>query len=140
MNRTKLFVFLASLTFFIFFIDIFANKFYWYYSIWYFDMPMHFLGGFLSGLIFIFILSSKSFTHSSYRALILKILLGVLIIGISWEIFEFSANTLFVKNLFLVNRLDSISDIFFDLAGGIGAIIYYLKRIVFVSENSVQLQ
>jgi hypothetical protein len=103
-------------------------------------MPMHFLGGFLSGLVFIFILSSKSFSHKSYTTFILKILLGVLIIGISWEVFEFSANTYFVKNLFLINKLDSISDIFFDLAGGMGAIVYYLRRIVFTSENSVQLQ
>ncbi len=140
MNRKKLFIFLVILTFFIFLADALANKFYWYYSVWYFDMPMHFFGGFLSGLIFIFILSSKSFSHKSPTAFILKVLLGVLLIGISWEVFEFSANTYFVKNLFLVNKLDSISDIFFDLAGGIGATLYYLKRIVFNYQNSVQLQ
>lgn len=137
MSRTKLFVLITGLILFVFLIHIFANKFFWYYSIWYFDMPMHMLGGFISGLVSIFILSSKKFLHSSNIALILKILAGVLIIGIAWEIFEFSANTYFVKSLFLANRLDSVSDIFFDLSGGIIAILYYFKNIMPVSQDSV---
>ncbi len=139
MDRKKLIKTLVTLVIFIFVVHVLASKFYWYYSIWYFDMPMHFLGGFWSGLFIILLLSYKNLLDGKMSGSILKIILGVLLIGISWEIFEFSANSYFVKNLFVANRLDSVSDIFFDLSGGLVAILYYFKSIVPSSQNKVQL-
>lgn len=138
MDRKRLVKILAPLIFFLFIAQLLATKFYWYYSIWYFDMPMHFLGGFWSGLFVIWVLSDGNLSHRLSVKLIFNILFFVLLIGVLWEIFEFSANNYFVKNLFLANSLDSISDIFFDLAGGIVAVLYFLKKIMRTHENEVQ--
>src|SRR3989344_6115892 len=53
MDRKKFFKRIVYLIFFIFIVHFFANKFYWYSSIWYFDIIMHFLGGLWVGLFFI---------------------------------------------------------------------------------------
>jgi hypothetical protein len=90
-------------------------------------------------MFLILILSYKNLLNGKVSGSILKIMLGVFLIGISWEVFEFSANSYFVKNLFVANRLDSVSDIFFDLSGGLVAILYYLKNIMPSLENKVQL-
>lgn len=98
-------------------------------------MPMHAIGGFWSGLFVIWLFAYRDLSNESPAKLILKILFGVLLIGIGWEIFEFSANNYIAANLFLANPLDSISDIFFDLSGGLVAILFYLKRIMLQSKD-----
>ena len=59
----------------------------------------------------------------------------MLIVGIGWEVYEILVNTLMAENLF--NYLDTISDISFDLSGGLFAILYFLRRIIFNEENKV---
>lgn len=136
MDRKKLFKHLLYLILLIFVINFVANKFYWYSSIWYFDMIMHFLGGLFLGLGLVWFLSYKNlFLELSWK-LIFKIFFGVLLIGISWEIFEFLFNNIIAQNSF--NTLDTISDIFFDLAGGVFAIIYFFKRIMIYKQNEVK--
>ena len=118
MDRKKLFKHLAYLIFFIFLVNFSANKFYWYSSIWYFDMIMHFLGGFWVGLayFYIFLLQNMS------SRLIFKILFSVLIIGVGWEVYEILVNDILAQNPF--NYIDTVSDLFFDLFGGLCAILY----------------
>lgn len=124
-DRKKLLIRLASIIIFIFAINYIAMKFYWYSSIWYFDMPMHFLGGFWVGLACIYIFSLKDFNFK----FILKVLICVFLIGFFWEIFEILVDKSITQNLF--NTLDTLSDMFFDLAGGSVSIIYFFKRIVY---------
>ena len=125
MDRKKLLTYLAFLIFFIFAVNYAAMKFYWYFSIWYFDMPMHFLGGFWLGLALIWLFSVKELSFK----IIFKIILGVFFIGILWELFEISIDKTITQNPF--NILDTISDMCFDLAGGALSIIYFFKRIVY---------
>src|SRR3989339_607345 len=124
MDRTKLTKRLIFLIFFIFFANFLAITFYWYFSIWYFDMIMHFLGGFWIGLLYFYIFPAEN--KSFY--LIFKILLFTLFIGISWEVFEILFNNIIALNPF--DFSDTLSDIFFDLAGGGVAIFYFFKRIM----------
>lgn len=119
MDRKRLFKILAYLIVLIFLVNYVAVKLYWYNSIWYFDMIMHFLGGLWVGLISLYFFSSKT----PY----LKILLFVLFIGLGWEIFELLFNNIIAQNPF--NALDTISDIFFDLSGGLCAILYVWKKL-----------
>jgi len=131
MDRKKFLIRLALLIFFIFLVNLVALKFYWYYSIWYFDMIMHFLGGLWLGLAFFWLFSFKELSLK----LILKVILGILLIGIFWEIFEILVNKTIAQNPF--NILDAVSDIYFDLAGGIFAILYFLKRIMFKQKSAI---
>ena len=133
MNRKKLIKVVISLILGIFLVNFLANKFYWYSTIWYFDMIMHFLGGLWIGLIFIYAFPPKD--HS--MSFILRTMLFVLFIGVSWELYEVLVNGVLAKDVF--NSLDTISDIFFDLAGGFLAVLYFLRKIVLTSQNEVQL-
>ncbi len=130
MDRKKLIKRLTYLILFIFVINFLANKLYWYSSIWWFDMPMHFLGGFW--IISLYLFSSQKISIK----LIFKILLLVLIVGIGWEIFEVLVNDIVSQNPF--NALDTFSDIFFDLSGGAMATLYFFKRIIMpIREDTV---
>ncbi len=132
MDRKKLIKRLVQLILFIFIVNFLANKFYWYSSIWYFDMPMHTLGGFWIGLASIYFLPPKNNSLNS----VIKILLLVLVIGIGWEIYEIGVNDIIAQNPF--NYLDTISDIFFDLAGGTFSILYFFKKIIMpITEDTV---
>ncbi|MFA5791755.1 MAG: hypothetical protein WC884_01815 [Candidatus Paceibacterota bacterium] len=140
-EKKRLFKTLANSIILLFLVNFFAVKFYWYYFIWYFDMSMHFFGGFCAGLVSIWLLS---FLYSSFKLtfnLIIKIVLGVLVFGILWEVFEILVNNITVQNSF--NTLDTISDIFFDLVGGLFAILYFffyfLKKIIQNTESKLQL-
>jgi len=146
MDRKKLLKLIIYLMFFIFIANLLAQKFYWYSSIWYFDMIMHFLGGVWQGLFFIWFFSINdlplfrlSLDAIDFK-LIYKTILFVLLIGVLWEFFEFFTNNYVGHDPF--NTLDTISDIFFDLAGGAFAVFYFLfylsKKIMPVVANKVQ--
>ena len=47
--------------------------------------------------------------------------------GALWEIFEFSLDQFFAINL--LSPIDSLSDLFFDLAGGIIGTVYFLRKV-----------
>ncbi len=131
MDRKKLSIRICLLVIFIFLVNFLAGKFHWYSSLPWFDMFMHFLGGFWLALGIMYLFPPKMSSSSS----ILKILLGVLIIGLLWEFFE-----VIVKNKIFLETFDfrdTMSDIFFDLAGGLTAILYFFKRIGVKSENKV---
>ena len=132
-DRKKLIKRLVSLIIFLFLANFLADKFYWYSSdsLWYFDMIMHFFGGFWVGLVLFCVFEIEEISLK----FVFKILLFTLTIGIGWEIFEILVNDVLIKNPF--NYLDTFSDIFFDLSGGTFAILYFFKRIMFVSENKV---
>ncbi|MCC7160715.1 hypothetical protein IT399_03285 [Candidatus Nomurabacteria bacterium] len=134
MDRKKFFKKLASLIILIFLLNYGAVNLYWYSSIWYFDMIMHFLGGFWLSLFLIWLFSFKNSSLGIYSGidnelkgqidwkLIIKIIFSVLLVGIIWEFYEIVVNDNFAKQPF--NALDTLSDIFFDLAGGVSALFY----------------
>ncbi|MFA5827486.1 MAG: hypothetical protein WC839_03235 [Candidatus Paceibacterota bacterium] len=94
-------------------------------------MPMHFLGGVWLGLAIILFFKINKIS----LILILKIILGVLFIGILWEFFEVIINDYITQNYF--NLLDTLSDLSFDISGGIFAIVYFLKRLLLIEENTI---
>jgi hypothetical protein len=92
---------------------------------------MHALGGFWVGLCFIWLLKTKDLSFNS----IAKIALGVLLIGIFWEMFEILVNRVIAQNPF--NYLDTLSDIFFDLTGAFISVFYFIKRIMLKEESEL---
>ena len=126
LDRKKLFRTLARYIILLFIANSIAVKLYWYYSIWYFDMPMHFLGGFCVGLATIWLWSYKNEAFHISPKLIYEVILVVLIIGVGWEIFEIIFNNIIAQGPFDI--LDTIHDVIFDLSGGTFAILYFIKR------------
>ena len=108
--------------FFIFVLDLVGVSLYWDYSTWWFDMVLHFFGGFWVGLFFIYVFYIRKQILKPF----FHIIIFVLLIGILWELFEFYANNYIGKSPFDI--IDTLSDIFFDLSGGLCAILYLWKK------------
>ena len=101
--------------------QVIANYFYWYWRIWWFDMPMHFAGGLwvgLSVLWFVF-LSGKFKGNIQQNALSIFTVgvFSVLTIAILWEVFEYIVQILFPRGT-PYDILDTTIDIFWGLTGG----------------------
>ncbi|MFA5999700.1 MAG: hypothetical protein WC783_01835 [Candidatus Paceibacterota bacterium] len=132
MAHKRLLIHIIILMFLIVLLDKGANKFYWQNSVWYFDIIMHFLGGVWVGFFFIYVYSPLQRVTRP----VLKVLLSVFLIGISWEIFEFVVNNVIGRIPF--DAGDTLSDIFWDLTGGLIATFYFFKFIMPSSENKIQ--
>src|SRR3989344_6951174 len=112
MDRKKLLKCLVSLMFFMFVVNLASNKFYLYYSLWYFDIFMHFFGGAWVGLFFVYVFGRQNQALPSAP----RILLYVLVVGLLWEFFELFSHNYIGRDSFDI--LDTFSDVIFDLAGG----------------------
>ena len=69
-----------------------ANLFYFYWTVWWFDILMHLLGGVAIGLLSIWLLSEMSFLFKrrvDRDQVIMTSLITVIIVGIAWEVFEY---------------------------------------------------
>ena len=100
------------------------NYFYWLY--WWFDVLMHFLGGFWVGMtsLWIFFFSGIFKTHFlTKRNLLLVASVSVIVWGVSWEVFESVVWQTFKDPNFL---FDSIIDILLDFLGGFIAYRYFV--------------
>jgi len=109
-----------------------AYFFYWYTTIWYFDMPMHFIGGYFIGIALMYILGYRlqvtGFNKENIdnnKNLNTKYLILILLaffIGFLWEVYEFAVDAYF--NTHLIVLLDSFSDLCFDMAGAVTAFFF----------------
>lgn len=118
MNRKILFSYVAGIIFLIFLLNLLANKLYLYSSLWYFDMIMHFLGGFWLGLFFFWLFYPDFFPNFKNSG-IFKLFLGVFLVGFLWELYEIGVNASFARDSF--NLSDTISDLVCDMFGGLSA-------------------
>jgi hypothetical protein len=112
----------------IFVIHTVAQIHFLYWKYWWFDMPMHFFGGvflgFLAVYIYIFIVKQKIF---SIKIQWIVMILGfVFVVGLGWEVYEFFIDQSFTTRT--PNYFDTISDLFFDLAGGCMSILFLIKK------------
>ena len=123
-SRKNILSLLASSMIFLCIVNFVAIKGLWYYLFWYFDMPMHFMGGFVVLFLLAYVFYDKIFALDNLSVLIL--IIGVLIVGIGWEIFEYILLNLYAGQPFSI--LDSLSDLFFDTAGGALGILYINRK------------
>ena len=125
--------FLVTLLFFIAAIYIVGNLDFLFLEIWWFDIPMHFLGGVFLGLLFL-LYFKKYFSNFDREKIFIQIIiiLGfVLTIGVGWEIFEFLLEQVSIlKDMDLMRMTvgDTLKDLAMDSLGGIFiAVIYGAK-------------
>ena len=139
MQRSRLLKHLVLLMFFIFFTNEIALKLHWYYSLAWFDMAMHFLGGFWIGLFFLYIFNYFFHPKPVFWKQFIGVLLFVFLFGVFYEIFEFFLDIIAREAWSLT---DTSSDVFFDLFGGVSAVyycrFYLLSQIMPAEKNNVQ--
>lgn len=132
MDRSRLFKNTAHLLFLIFILNFLANKFYWYSSIWYFDIIMHFLGGVFVGLSFLYFFPLKI----PYEKSIFSTIVFVFLVGTCWELFELYFINHVGQTPF--NLLDTVSDVLMDLSGGAFSVFLFIKKTVLSDLNKVK--
>jgi len=129
MNFKKISLVTVLIGFFLYGLNHLATMKSWYWIVWWFDMPLHFIGGFFSAtIIFLFGYHHlRTVERHHPRKALLYIVLGVLLAGIAWEIYEFIVQQT-LPQVRLVSWLDSFSDLFFDCAGGLSAYLLIWKK------------
>ncbi len=116
-------------------------KFEWFKNIPFIDSPMHFLGGVLVVSLFLYFFEVRQdlfFLPENKMVSLIIIVSFAALIGLLWEFYEYSVEYYFLKlggvSVLGITLSDTLSDLFFDLLGGLAAGILYLnfvKRIVF---------
>jgi hypothetical protein len=103
-------------------------EYFLYWTVYWFDIMMHFLGGFLISIFSIFILYSYSDFENlkKHKIFLITLIMGTtLSVGLGWELWEvFVGFTDTVKDL-----NDTIIDIIMDMIGSVFAIYYARKEI-----------
>ena len=93
------------------------DRFFW--SIWWYDIPMHMLGGATAALFFAWIAVWRG-----RRLSLWQYVLAAFAIGIAWEVFEYVLGI--GGSPFMSYPVDTAKDLFDDCIGG--AISYALAR------------
>ncbi len=135
MDRKRLLKHGAYLMFFIFIVNSLALKFYWYSLVWYFDVIMHTLGGVWVGFFFFYVFSRKGEVPQGFK-FIFKIILGVIVVGVLWEVYEYVVLNYIGGTPWDI--VDSSSDIVFDTLGAILACLYFKQFIMWNNPNKVE--
>lgn len=104
----------------------------WYSIIWWFDMPMHFLGGisvfYLSAIVW---LPARKWVPD--RRFLFECVITALLIGVLWESLELYLYLNYGDPNFVL--IDSFSDLIFDFAG---ALLGAYSMIPFLGVESVK--
>ena len=133
MNRQKIFeFFLAGLIVVIFIIQIIAQTLFLYWEFWWFDIVMHFAGGFFVGLLALYLYYYSRFVEPKHFSWIFALLLSLgatALVGVLWELFEFTSDQFAIsigRRVELQQQFqDTLGDLFSDLVGAIlGAVTY----------------
>ncbi|MCR4322466.1 MAG: hypothetical protein NUV61_00010, partial [Candidatus Azambacteria bacterium] len=116
-----------------------ALYFFWYWSYWWYDIMMHFLAGLWVGgmVLWVYFFSGKTkVPRPIQKSYLYMMALGVtFLVGLLWELFEFSLDTLIV---FQQNDLmDTMMDLGMDTLGALCA-SFYVARARWSSAYSVQ--
>jgi len=115
----------------VFVVDLILKKGGIYVALVWLDMPMHFLGGAsiaVAGIHFLVLLKTRGLVNELpfwLRTFFLMSFVG-LAVG-SWELWEFSVDTVFNKHL-QIDLFDTMVDIFFGLLGGFALSILHRIR------------
>lgn len=99
-------------------LHLLAIHFYFYWTLWWFDILMHTLGGFAGTLFILWFISPVTGFRSAFIAI-----LALLAIGVVWEIFEYVYDIAVIGNYWQ----DTIGDLISDVVGAILACLYAMS-------------
>ena len=131
----KLIHFLALAIAVIFVLHFAGTALDWYGHVWWFDIPMHIMGGMFIALLFFYVFTDRAprlIDPAAMRPWVLCALaIGfVAFIGVLWEFYEYAAEV-FIQHQFTFacaapgGLFDTLKDLFDDLVGGTLAILGY---------------
>ncbi|MHB1118139.1 MAG: hypothetical protein ACYCZ7_01230 [Minisyncoccota bacterium] len=103
-------------------VNVVAQSYYWYWTMRWFDMPMHFAGGlWVAGVVLWWRFFSGKFAPASFAvsSVIFWALLGAVGVGVLWELYEAGVSYFTVGHV--NDMLDTMGDLILDTLGGLVA-------------------
>jgi len=117
-----------------------AYVFFWYWTLWWFDILMHFLGGVwvgLSALWFFYLSGYVVRPKTDFKTMFLFVLASIIAIGVLWEIFEFAVGAYDKANY----ALDTTIDLTMDIIGSmIGLFIFMRLKLNLTTRDSLHAE
>ncbi len=125
MIRSKLLRHTLFLLFLVGILNFFADYLYLYWVIWWFDMLVHFLAGATVAMATVLVLSFlyRTYEENSLIKNIILAVLGALVVGIIWELYELYFGITLLSDGIIYFR-DTLSDILMDISGGFFGALY----------------
>lgn len=104
----------------------YAYSLFWIW--WWYDIPMHFLGGMVIGSFSLWFFGrlQENSPYFSRISLNLLVALSVLVIGSAWEIYEYTYQLTF--NGMISYPVDTIKDFILDFAGAAAVLYWYIRQ------------
>lgn len=121
--RTSLFKQTFTLLFLIALAHYLASALYIYWSVWWFDMVLHFSSGFCVGMAAVLVFQFYLYKNISIKKSVTVGLIFAFVIGISWEIFELYFDIAFFSDG-MIYIADTLSDLILDVCGGFLGSLY----------------
>lgn len=99
-----------------------------FWQIWWYDIPMHFLGGLVLGSTFMWFFGSLQEQKHLFSSLavIVSVLFSVLICGALWELYEYVFNLTYNPHFGYV--FDTTKDMFMDMFGALAVLLFYKRE------------
>lgn len=110
-------------------ISIFDHALSFYLRWWWFDIPMHMVGGFVIALLFVGLFRDRYASRGWAFPLwaLFSFGLGVVALtGVLWEFFEYAVS--FLSGSWALEINDTIHDLLNDLLGGAAGLLAFIRR------------
>jgi uncharacterized membrane protein YjdF len=121
----------------IFFVNVLGLYYGWYHDFFWFDMTLHFFGGFFMAMLMANYLD-EYFVNKNLIKNVLIIVGTTTLIGVVWEFSEYTANIVIspmiykwfaVKTYFMGDLDDTVSDLLMDVFGSLAfSLLHSLRR------------
>lgn len=98
-----------------------------YFTIWWYDIVMHFLGGLWVALIALWFYKAFAGENAESSKGYLVALVVVVVVGIAWEVLEVLAGLTFTGGNYAI---DTVVDLIMDVLGAIFATRLVFRRVV----------
>ena len=113
-----------------------AISFHLYWTFWWYDIILHFLGGIFVGLLILWFRFFSGYfgvhQHTSEVSTFFFIVIATLIVGVGWEAFERALGQTWSVEGYYV---DTILDVIFDLIGSVVAFYFFRSRYMTHEKN-----
>lgn len=130
LSRTTLLYIIAGLILCIAALHAAAFSFYLYWSLWWYDLLLHYLGGAFAALIFVWVRYYSGYFRlekPTMLRLCVMAIAGALLVGAGWELFERLLNVHIWWSGPEGYVLDTMMDIVMDTLGGITAAFVLMR-------------
>ena len=110
-------------------LDLIAGIFYLHWTVWWYDVILHFIGGAWAAMaVILFWHSIISSLKNNQLKLVIVGIIGAFIIGLLWEVYELIIDATSIS-YGLFYWTDTTSDILLDICGGFFAALHSFKII-----------